>query len=670
MKIRKRAATDGESDVWESPLDRPLAWTEFPDWYATSKKQHRSSLRELAKRIPRIRGATKNHLPWLKLARFGDEVKSERTGCLRHSANMVSVSGIELDFDKGDPTWDQAWARLWEAGIPALFYTTRRHSSQTHRFRILLPLSRMLPPSERARMAARAYGIVRGAIDGASFVAPQSYYFGSVGGVRVIVELVDPPSGRFIDLANDLDAGALNKRGEPWEAWEAEPGNDNDDDDDIGALDHVPDIERIRRDLSIIPSEERATWLLAGQAINHEFDGDEVGYELWDSWSQSSDKYDEDDQRRVWESFGSFAGKPVTIATVHALAKKHKPATFGELTFETPAQCAAAPLRGYIWKHMLAPSDIASIFGPPGAGKSTIAPHIGYMTSLGDTAFGMRTKPGIVFYVAAEDATGLRQRVRALMLRHDDAPNFRVVGGVSNLFDEDSADLDALTEAVADQLPQLIIIDTLAMAFPGLEENDAKSMGRVVAVARQLAEHEAAVVLIHHDTKAEGSTPRGHSLLNGALDMAMHLRRGEDGIIRGKLTKNRNGSPDRDIAFRIGTEMLGTDEDGDSITAPLVEEVTGSDAARPKRLPPSQREALAILEELEGQGAVANEDWADVCTDGFRVSQSETRKLRRDAFSRARRSLIQAGLIVIDANSNVRSKSAWDDEVTSDEYDD
>lgn len=318
---------------------------------------------------------------------------------------------------------------------------------------------------------------------------------------------------------------------------------------------------------------------------------------------------------------------------------------------------------------MLAPGDIASIFGAPGAGKSTMAPHLAYMLARGDTAFNTGTKSGLAFYVAAEDATGLRQRVRALMLRHGDAPNFRVVGGVSDLFSEDSADLEALAEAVAEQCPALVIIDTLAMAFPGLEENDGKSMGRVVTVARQLAEHGAAVVLIHHDTKAEGATPRGHSVLNGALDMAIHLRRDDD-VIRGRLTKNRNGSPDRDIAFRIGTEVIGTDEDGDTITAPLVEELTGLEAARPKRLPPSQREALAILEELASNGTVRNESWADECAEGYRVSQSDNQKLRRDAFNRARRALIEAGLVLISDNGTVHPKTVWDDEVTSDDYDD
>ena len=135
----------------------------------------------------------------------------------------------------------------------------------------------------------------------------------------------------------------------------------------------------------------------------------------------------------------------------------------------------------------------------------------------------------------------MRGRIKALRQAHGDAQGFQLVEGVADLLASDSPDLIALKSAVKEQRPSLIFIDTLAMAFPGLEENSAEAMGRVVAVARALTRWGAAVVLIHHDTKAADATPRGHSLLNGALDVALHVKRDEGGIIRGHLTKNRNG---------------------------------------------------------------------------------------------------------------------------------
>jgi hypothetical protein len=141
------------------------------------------------------------------------------------------------------------------------------------------------------------------------------------------------------------------------------------------------------------------------------------------------------------------------------------------------------------------------------------------------------------------------------------------------------------------------------MAFPGLQENEASDMGRVVALARSLTTHGAAVVLVHHDNKQGDATPRGHSILNGALDVALHLSRQQDdaGVIRAKLTKNRNGACDLDVAFTIGVESFGLDEDGDAITAPIAQEAMGA-ARAAKPLSPMLAAAMDVAERLTDAG--------------------------------------------------------------------
>lgn len=656
-----------------SPLDRPLAWTEFPDQWAKSQTRHVSSLRQLGARVARTSGRTKGDLPWLKLADFGDD-RTDR-GSLRSNANMLAINGIELDYDDGDLTWDQAWARLYEARLPALLYTTRRHTSDRHRFRVLLPTSCPLPPEHRARLVARAYGVLRGSVDRASFTPSQSFYFGSVERGCVFIEMPNPPGGRFIDLADDLDEGALDKRGQPWSeekqlADDAE-GLADADDDEFSDVHPEPDIDRIGAALANIPADEREVWLTVGMALHHEFDGEDEGFAMWDEWSQASHKYDESVQRDTWETFGSYVGKPLTIATLYKLAKESENASrkFGDLLFITTEECRLTPPQKYVVKRLIASGNVVCIFGAPGTGKSLLGPFIAYQVALGEPAFGLRTKQGLAFYVAAEDPHGMKNRIAALAIRQGHASHFRLVNGVSDLFADDSPDLKALTGAIEKERPALIVIDTLAMAFPGLEENESKSMARVVSVARQLASFGSAVVLIHHDTKAEGSTPRGHSRLNGDLDMAIHVKRNGDGIVRGRLTKNRNGSADLAIAFKIGVEELGEDEDGDAVTAAIVEELSGSEAGRPTKLPAAQQAALAILEKLEANGAVTNAQWAKVCSEGSLVSQSENAKSRRDCFSRARRELVNSGLVEIDANQNVRSKFLAYDETLFDDDD-
>jgi hypothetical protein len=306
-----------------------------------------------------------------------------------------------------------------------------------------------------------------------------------------------------------------------------------------------------------------------------------------------------------------------------------------KLRLLTPEDCENAIGRKYIVKGMIAQGDVGCVFGAPGAGKSVVAPYIGYALAQGRDVFGRRTRAGGVFYVAAEDSHGMRQRTRGLRLTHGDAPDFRVAEGLSNLADPDEA--TELSRLVAKHRPALIFIDTMAMAFPGQDENTAEAMSRVVAAARRLTEHGAAVILIHHDTKAQDGTPRGHSLLNGALDFSMHLGKTDDsGIVRGKLVKNRNGPCDVAVAFRINSLVIGQDEDGDDITTPQLAVVT--ETSKPDKLPRAAKAALTILSEMidaNGGKPVVESDWRDLCADDRRVSTADERDSRMLAFRRA-----------------------------------
>ncbi|WP_411222736.1 AAA family ATPase [Marivita sp. S2033] len=340
-------------------------------------------------------------------------------------------------------------------------------------------------------------------------------------------------------------------------------------------------------------------------------------------------------------------------ADLDALSKAGDPPAT-ELRFIFPDQCASAPKRGYIIKGLIAPRDVAAIVGAPGCGKSTLAPLLGYMVAQGREAFGKRTKQGGVFYVAAEDETGLQMRVAALREDQGEAPDFAVVAGVSNLLIKDSPDFKALRDAVKEQRPSLVFIDTLAMAFPGLEENDAAAMGRVVAVARALTKWGAAVVLIHHDTKSGDGLPRGHSVLNGALDVAIALQR-DGNTVTGKLSKNRNGPCDQQLQFQIEGAYLGEDEDGDDITAALCRPVMDDFAESEIRNPKERAFMLTLYSILEREGGES------VCEKALRVELDQSKALSRTPteaaqkrdFERTRKSLLRQ--LFLSRNDNERT---------------
>lgn len=79
--------------------------------------------------------------------------------------------------------------------------------------------------------------------------------------------------------------------------------------------------ERIEAALDSLPSDDRDNWRSVGMAI-HSVDQTENGYNLWNSWSQKSKKYDEDDQRKNWEEFR--VGKGINIETLFWLANRAK----------------------------------------------------------------------------------------------------------------------------------------------------------------------------------------------------------------------------------------------------------------------------------------------------------------------------------------------------------
>lgn len=76
--------------------------------------------------------------------------------------------------------------------------------------------------------------------------------------------------------------------------------------------------------LAMIPAVERETWLHVGMAL-HKDVGGALGYELWCTWSQRcADKFDPQDQLRVWRSFTRKPmGQAVQLGTVFDLAYKH-----------------------------------------------------------------------------------------------------------------------------------------------------------------------------------------------------------------------------------------------------------------------------------------------------------------------------------------------------------
>ncbi len=172
-----------------SGCDLPLAVAWFQDKYAAQIEPNHLSLRQLQDRLGSTTARGKDSLPLIKLGTFGD-ARTDK-GSLRHDSNLLSVSGVEGDYDAGAVSPQEAAERLRQAGIAGLIYTTPSHTAEAPRWRVLAPLARQVEPAEREALCARLNGALGGILGKESFTPSQSFYFGAVTGRSVESVLVE-----------------------------------------------------------------------------------------------------------------------------------------------------------------------------------------------------------------------------------------------------------------------------------------------------------------------------------------------------------------------------------------------------------------------------------------------------------------------------------------------
>src|SRR5271154_5426430 len=95
MSSTKEKRADSTAAI--GPRRKALSVTFFRNKSATTLEARDMSLGELCEVILGTNAESKDYLPWLKLATFGDS-RSDK-GSLRHDANVIWITGIEGDYD-------------------------------------------------------------------------------------------------------------------------------------------------------------------------------------------------------------------------------------------------------------------------------------------------------------------------------------------------------------------------------------------------------------------------------------------------------------------------------------------------------------------------------------------------------------------------------------------
>ena len=163
-------------------------------------------------------------------------------------------------------------------------------------------------------------------------------------------------------------------------------------------------------------------------------------------------------------------------------------------------------------------NGLTVLFAIPGIGKSLLALAIGVAIARGIPLFGQHTtkRPGGVLFVLPEAVRSWANRLCAYDLHfgYDDSPNMHFLPGEMNLGSERGwAQLtDAITaiNSNCDTPIALVVIDTLAAATPGVNENSGEEMGLVMQRLQSLVAEGIGVLACHHAGK--NGNYRGHAL--------------------------------------------------------------------------------------------------------------------------------------------------------------
>jgi hypothetical protein len=270
-------------------------------------------------------------------------------------------------------------------------------------------------------------------------------------------------------------------------------------------------------------------------------------------------------------------------ALTELLTQTRKPAM--RYTLLTDTDLAETPPMKWRIKGVLPDTGLAVVFGASGSGKSFLVLDMLQAIAAGASWYERRSEPCPVVYCALEGEAGVAGRVAAYRKHHGSASSgVRYLTQPFSLLEP--ADIRDLAGAIiASGRAQVTVLDTLNRAAPGSDENDSRSMGLIIAAAKQLqALTGGLVILVHHSGKDQTKGMRGHSSLHAALDAVIEVRRDGDSW-EWRLAKSKDSEDGLSHPFALKVVGLGTDSDGDAITSCVAvpkEEITNGF----KRTPP------------------------------------------------------------------------------------
>jgi hypothetical protein len=297
--------------------------TTFQNIHDTAGKSYSHKWSAICEKLKRVKERPSGDaLPLVKFGSFAGN--SRATG-----SRVTSLTAVIGDYDDGAVSLDEAAQRLREAGIRAMLYTTRRHTPNSPRWRVIAPVAESIEPAQNHALCDRLNGALGGILAPESWDVSRCYFYGRVAEVEYRSLAIE---GEFLDVIEPSWA-PIGKQGKTGKLVTGDAPTKP-----AASLQAPLGVSeaQIQEMLAMLdPSMPRQEgWLDVGMAIHHEMRGD--GFHLWDEWSASGSNYPgSDDLKKQWDSFGRKRSNEATI-TILTLFKMAKDAGYTS-ELQTPA---------------------------------------------------------------------------------------------------------------------------------------------------------------------------------------------------------------------------------------------------------------------------------------------------------------------------------------------
>lgn len=298
------------------------------------------------------------------------------------------------------------------------------------------------------------------------------------------------------------------------------------------------------------------------------------------------------------------------------------------------ADLVAAPPPAWLIRDLLPAEGLCVLYGEPGSGKSFLVLDLLAAIARGEPWAGQRVRQGPAVYVGLE--AQINARVAAYLQHHGLRP-----ADLAGLHVIQRQAMSLTQPATAKQFiadlhmhgiePRVVVIDTLARALPGKDENSATDMSAAIACAGMISQaFDCLCVLVHHSGKDASRGARGHSSLLGAADAELAVTYDKvSGTREVRATKMKDGADGVAWQFRLAPVDLGPRQAFDpgadpgerhsSLVVDSVAKVEGASSRNPRRemTPARQLVYQALVQSLQATGTdfdapqeCSHDDWA------------------------------------------------------------